>query len=121
MTPASAPGPTLRELAPARAGDKGRSLTLTVVARNAANYPMLRAGLTAAAVREHLSPRISGDVHRYEMPATATLLFLSERTPDDSVNTSLHRDRHGKTLSGLLLDLPIPTEPTTPSRSLEST
>ncbi|WP_369367985.1 hypothetical protein AB5L52_38665 [Streptomyces sp. CG4] len=121
MTSASPPGPTLRDRAHARAGDKGRSVTLTVVARNAADYPMLRAGLTAAAVREHLSPRISGDVHRYEMPVTAMLLFLCERAPDDSVTTSLHRDRHGKTLSGLLLDLPIPTEPSAPSRRLEST
>ncbi|MEU4929626.1 hypothetical protein AB0G54_24495 [Streptomyces yokosukanensis] len=48
MHPASAPGPTLRDLAHARAGDKGRGLTLTIVARNAADHPMLRARLTAA-------------------------------------------------------------------------
>ncbi|MEU9242300.1 hypothetical protein [Streptomyces sp. NPDC048385] len=108
MTAATVPTVILRLLAHARTGDKGRTLTVAVVARHAADYPALRDHLTPAVVREHLKGRVTGAVRRYEMPSTATLLFLCERDPTDTVTTSLHRDRHGKTLSGDLLDLPVP-------------
>jgi hypothetical protein len=110
----------LRLIAHARTGDKGRTLTVAVVARHEAHYPMLRDYLTATVVREHLTGRVSGAVHRYEMPSTATLMFLCERDPADTVATSLHRDRHGKTLSGNLLDLPVPLTRTTQHQRSET-
>ena len=105
---------TLRELAHARTGDKGRLVTMAVVARSKSDYDRLCEHLTPLVVRTHLADRISGTVTRFEMPGTTTLLFVCERDPTDTVNTSLHRDRHGKTLSGHLLDLivPLPDAPT---------
>ncbi|MGW6795310.1 AtuA-related protein [Streptomyces chartreusis] len=109
MTSRSRTNPTvLRELAHARTGDKGHLVTMAVVARNKTDYRQLREHLTPQVVREHLAGRISGNVARFEMPGTTTLLFVCERDPTDTVNTSLHRDRHGKTLSGDLLDLIVP-------------
>jgi hypothetical protein len=59
-------------------------------------------------------------VRRYEMPGIATLMFVCERAPEDTVTTSLHRDRHGKTRSGHLLDLPVPLMPTTRNQRSEA-
>ena len=97
----------LHELAHARAGDKGDTLTLSLFALREADYPLLAAQVTADAVRRHLAHIVRGEVRRYELPNLHALQFVCERALDTGVTTSLALDPHGKSLSYALLELEI--------------
>lgn len=97
----------LHELAHARAGDKGDTLTLSLFALRDADYPLLAAQVSAEAVKRHLANIVRGEVRRYELPNLHALQFVCERALDTGVTTSLALDPHGKSLSYALLELTI--------------
>jgi hypothetical protein len=97
----------LHELAHARAGDKGDTLTLALFAYRDEDYELLRREVTAAAVKGHLAHAVRGEVRRFELPGLHALQFVCERALDTGVTTSLALDPHGKTLSYALLELVI--------------
>ena len=97
----------LHELAHARAGDKGDTLTLALFAYRDEDYELLRQQVTAQAVKRHLGRIVHGDVRRFEVPALSALQFVCERALDTGVTTSLGIDPHGKTLSYALLEMVI--------------
>jgi hypothetical protein len=99
----------LHELAHARAGDKGDTLTLSVFALREADYPLLVGQVTPAAVKRHLAHIVEGDVRRYELPNLHALQFVCERALDTGVTTSLALDPHGKSLSYALLEFTVET------------
>ena len=99
----------LHELAHARAGDKGDTLTLALIAYRDADYELLRSQVTAAAVKRPLGHAVLGEVRRYELPGLGALQFVCERALDTGVTTSLTLDPHGKTLSYALLEMTIET------------
>lgn len=98
---------TLRQLAHARAGDKGHLLNIAVVAYQMADYPRLVRVLTADRVAAHLVDVAHGDVLRYEMPRIGALNFVLSRGPHESVTRTLALDAHGKSLSFALLEMEI--------------
>jgi len=85
----------LHELAHARAGDKGDTLTLALFAYRDADYELLRRQVTAQAVKQHLGHIVQGDVRRFEVPNLHALQFVCERALDTGVTTSLAIDPHG--------------------------
>jgi len=97
----------LHELAHARAGDKGDTLTLALICYRQDDYPLLREQVTAQAVKHHLGHLVQGVVRRYEVPNLHALQFVCERALDTGVTTSLGIDPHGKTLSYALLEMVI--------------
>ena len=97
----------LHELAHARAGDKGDTLTLSLFALREADYPLLVAQVTADAVKRHLAHIVQGDVRRHELPNLHALQFVCERALDTGVTTSLALDPHGKSLSYALLEMSV--------------
>ena len=97
----------LHELAHARAGDKGDTLTLALFAYRDEDYELLRRQVTAQAVKQHLGHIVQGDVRRFEVPNLHALQFVCERALDTGVTTSLTLDPHGKTLSYALLEMSI--------------
>lgn len=97
----------LYDLAHSRAGDKGNTLTLSLIPYNEADYPKLLACVTAERVKEHLKKVVSGDITRYEMPNISALLFVCEQALLTGVTTSLAVDIHGKTLSYALLEMEV--------------
>ena len=97
----------LHELAHARAGDKGDTLTLALISYREGDYPLLRERVTAEAVKRHLGHIVHGEVRRYEVPNLHALQFVCERALDTGVTTSLALDPHGKTLSYALLEMVI--------------
>jgi len=101
----------LHELAHARAGDKGDTLTLSLFALRDVDYPLLVAQVTADAVKRHLTYIVRGEVRRYELPHLHALQFVCERALDTGVTTSLALDPHGKSLSYALLELSIDAAP----------
>ncbi len=97
----------LHEVAHSRAGDKGTLVTLSLIPYRRHTYPELLREVTAERVREHLSHRISGTVTRHEMPNLPGLLFVCERSPRDTVTSSLYLDAHSKSLSSALLEMTV--------------
>ncbi len=97
----------LYELAHSRAGDKGNTLTLSLIPFNEADFEMLCAKVTVEKVKKHLVYIVSGEITRYELPNIASLLFVCEKALMGGVTTSLAMDTHGKTLSYALLEMEI--------------
>ena len=100
----------LYELAHARAGDKGNTTILSLIAYRAEDYPLLREHATADAVKRHFKGIIKGDVIRYELPGLSALQFVGHDALGGGVTTSLAIDSHGKSLSSALLQMEIEVE-----------
>ncbi|MBV9890893.1 MAG: hypothetical protein JO090_08425, partial [Rhizobacter sp.] len=89
----------LRELAHSRAGDKGDTSNLSLIAYDARHYDHLRRHVTASVVRAHLAGIVAGDVVRYELPQLAAFNFVLAHALAGGVTRSLAVDAHGKSLS----------------------
>ncbi|MFL6718770.1 MAG: hypothetical protein ACJ8G3_20645 [Burkholderiaceae bacterium] len=98
----------LREIAHARAGDKGNISNISVIAYDPADYPLLERWLTADRVRQHLRDVVHGEVRRYALPGLGALNFVLHDALAGGVTRSLALDAHGKTLSSALLTMEIP-------------
>jgi len=99
--------PKLYELAHCRAGDKGNTSTLSVIAYRAEDFPLLARELTVAAVARHLKGIVRGEVRRYELPQLGALQFVCDDALAGGVTTSLALDAHGKSLSSALLEMEV--------------
>ena len=98
----------LRELAHARAGDKGDTSQISVIAYEEGDYQYLAEHVTAERVRAHFATIVRGDVVRYELPGLGALNFVMDRALAGGVTRSLELDAHGKCLSSVLLEVEIP-------------
>ena len=99
----------LRDLAHARAGDKGDTAILSLFPLDDRHYAWLTTHVTAERVRTHLADYVTGEVVRYEVPGICGLQFVCTHALAGGVTTSLALDSHGKTLSSRLLGMRIPT------------
>ena len=98
----------LRELAHARAGDKGNISNISVIAYDPKDYPLLEHYLSAERVKAHLAQIVGGEVRRYTLPALGALNVVLHDALTGGVTRSLALDAHGKTLSFALLGIDIP-------------
>ena len=98
----------LRELAHSRAGDKGDTSNLSLIAYHERHYEHLRRHVTAAAVRAHFADLMGGEVVRHELPNLCAFNFVLTRALGGGVTRSLALDAHGKSFSSALLELEIP-------------
>jgi hypothetical protein len=99
--------PKLHELAHCRAGDKGDTSILSLIAYRAEDFPLLVELVTVDAVKKHLRGIVLGDIKRYELPGLWALQFVCERSLSGGVTTSLGLDAHGKSLSYALLEMNV--------------
>jgi hypothetical protein len=99
---------TLRDLAHTRAGDKGDTSNISVIAYDEADYALLERHVTAARVKVYLGDIVPGEVRRFVLPNIGALNFVLERALSGGVTRSLALDAHGKSLSSALLDMAIP-------------
>ena len=100
----------LQDIAIARSGDKGDRATLSVIARQPADYPLLERLLTAEAVKAHYAGIVRGEVERYALPHLGAVHFVLHAALGGGVTRSLSLDAHGKTLSAAILDLALPPQ-----------
>ena len=100
----------LREIAHSRTGDKGNISNISVIAYDAANYPLLVEHVTAERVAAVFKGVVTGTVTRYELPNVAALNFVLTGALGGGVTRSLALDAHGKGLSSAVLDLDLPEE-----------
>ena len=99
--------PKLHDIAHCRAGDKGDTSILSLIAFRAEDYPLLAERVTAEAVRAHLEGIVHGEVIRYELPQFGALQFVCSHALAGGVTTSLALDAHGKSLSYALLEMVV--------------
>ena len=97
----------LREVAHARAGDKGNRSNVAVFAFDPVHYGALRDQLTPERLKREFGTLLTGPIVRYELPALAGLNFVMDDALEGGVNESLNLDGHGKSWSSLVLGLDI--------------
>jgi hypothetical protein len=97
----------LHELAHCRAGDKGDTSILSLIAYRAEDYPLLVERVTVDAVKKHLQGIVLGEIRRYELPGLWALQFVCDQSLNGGVTTSLGLDAHGKSLSYALLEMNV--------------
>jgi hypothetical protein len=97
----------LYDLAHARAGDKGNTTILSLIAYKPEDYALLRERVTTDAVKKHFTGIIKGEVLRYELPGLGALQFVGHDALAGGVTTSLAIDMHGKSMSNALLEMEI--------------
>lgn len=99
---------TVRDLALVRAGDKGDTTNLVVVASSDAAYGRLSEQLTAERVEDRFAHLGTTTASRYDVPSVRAFNFVLEGTLGGGVTTSLRVDAHGKSLSSLLAGMELP-------------
>lgn len=93
----------LHAIAHGRAGDKGDVSNVSVIAYRPEAWPHLLEQVTGERVLAVFSHLGATACRRYELPNLRALNFVIEGALMGGVNASLGLDRHGKTLSYLLL------------------
>uniref|UniRef100_A0A453S591 AtuA-like ferredoxin-fold domain-containing protein n=1 Tax=Aegilops tauschii subsp. strangulata TaxID=200361 RepID=A0A453S591_AEGTS len=125
--PVSAPAPSgseiaLYRVAHSRAGDKGNDLNLSIIPHFLDDIGRLRTVITPEWVKASLSPLLDhslfpddGAIERrnnllervlveiYDVPGISSLNIVVRNILDGGVNCSRRVDRHGKTLSDIIL------------------
>jgi len=97
----------LYDIAHSRAGDKGNTLTLSLIPYKEEDFPWLCQQVTVGKVKAHLKEIVKGDIVRYELANISSLLFVCQQALTGGVTTSLSLDSHGKSLSYALLEMEI--------------
>lgn len=97
----------LREVAHSRTGDKGNIANISLIAYQMEMYPRLREHVTAERVKAWFGEIVQGQVVRYELPKIGALNFVLFDALGGGVTRSLALDRHGKSLSSVLLDMEL--------------
>ena len=97
----------IRDIAHARAGDKGNTSNVNVWAYDAADFELLMGVLTAERVKRAFPDLIRGNVERYVVPHLHGLNLVMQNALEGGVNSSLNLDSHGKSWSYLILGLEI--------------
>ena len=97
----------VRDIAHARAGDKGNTSNVNVWAYDAADFELLKRTLTPERIKQAFPDLICGDVERYVLEHLQGLNFVLHDALEGGVNSSLNLDSHGKSWSYLILGLEI--------------
>jgi hypothetical protein len=100
----------LRDIAHARAGDKGDRSNVSVFAYDRRHYAAIKAQVTAERVKTAFPNLLKGEVRRFELDHLGGLNFVMDRALEGGVNGSLNLDAHGKSWSFLLLGLTVEVE-----------
>ena len=95
------------ELGHSRAGDKGNTSNVSVVAYDDEAWHILRERLTVERVAQAYAHIAQGPVTRYELPRLRALNFVIENALGGGVTVSLAQDAHGKSLSYVMLGIEL--------------
>jgi hypothetical protein len=108
MSDATRNSPRLvRDIAHARAGDKGNISNINVWAYNPADFAALKRTLTPERLKREYPGLIRGTVERYVLEHLHGINLVLHEALEGGVNLSLNLDSHGKSWSYLVLALEI--------------
>ena len=97
----------LRQIAHARAGDKGDDSHVSLIVFERRHFEAVRRQVTAERVKAWFGDLVTGPVERYELPQLGGLNFVMHGALGGGVTRSLALDPHGKSRSALLLEMEI--------------
>lgn len=97
----------LHDIAHGRAGDKGDTSNISVIAFDAAGWALIRERLTVERVQQAFAHIARGPIRRYELPRLHALNFVIEGALGGGVTRSLAQDAHGKSLSSLMMTIEL--------------
>ncbi len=100
----------VRDIAHARAGDKGNTSNVNVWAYEPKDFELLKKTLTPERIKRTFPHLIRGTVTRYELPHLNGLNFVLTDALEGGVNASLNLNSHGKSWSYLILGLELESE-----------
>jgi len=90
-----------------RTGDKGNRSNISVIAWASELYPLIVAQITDDAIAQAFAHRRPSRVQRHLLPNLHAMNVVLDDVLDGGVNDALNLDSHGKSLSFLLLELPL--------------
>ena len=93
----------LHAIAHGRAGDKGNVSNISLIAYLPEAYDFIASEVSEKKVEALFAHLGAGAVKRYELPNLHAFNFVIQDALDGGVNASRSLDRHGKTLSFILL------------------
>lgn len=96
----------LRDLAFVRSGDKGDSVTIGVVAKTPAAYPILLRSITPETVRTLFGDWVRGPVEVYPMQNIEAVVVVMRRALGGGATRTLRLDQTGKAMGNGILRLP---------------
>jgi len=97
----------LYRLAHGRTGDKGNRSNISLIAWNAACWPVLVEQITEGRVASHFAARLPSRVQRFVLERLQAMNWVLDAVLDGGVNDALNLDSHGKALSYWLLQMPV--------------
>jgi hypothetical protein len=97
----------VRDIAHARAGDKGNTSNVNVWAYDPADFDLLKRTLTLERIKQAFPNLVRGKVDRYVIEHLHGLNIVMHDALEGGVNSSLNLDSHGKSWSYLLLGLEL--------------
>lgn len=97
----------LYDLAHGRAGDKGDTSNISIIAYAPENWNFLVQEVTAGRVRDHFGPSFSNEITRYLLPQLHAMNFVLTGALAGGVTRSLALDAHGKCLASVLLEMEV--------------
>jgi hypothetical protein len=97
----------VRDIAHARAGDKGNTSNINVWAYDPADFELLKRTVTAERVKQAFPHLIRGNVQRYVIEHLCGINLVMQDSLEGGVNRSLNLDSHGKSWSYLILGLEL--------------
>ena len=95
-------------LAHGRSGDKGDQANIGVIARDAADLPLLSAWLTPERVGAHFAHRAPSRVERFDLPGLNAINFVLHNVLGGGGMASLHTDNLAKAYAQVLLTMEVP-------------
>jgi hypothetical protein len=100
----------VRDIAHARAGDKGNTSNVNVWVYDPADFELLKRTLTPERIKKEFPNLVRGTVTRYVLEHLHGLNFVMTEALEGGVNASLNLDSHGKSWSYLILGLKLAAE-----------
>jgi hypothetical protein len=97
----------VRDIAHARAGDKGNTSNVNVWVYDPADFALLKQNLTVERIKREFPRLMRGNVTRYAVEHLHGLNFVMQDALEGGVNASLNLDSHGKSWSYLILGLEL--------------
>jgi len=100
----------VRDIAHARAGDKGNTSNVNIWVYDPADFELLKQTVTPERIKKEFPNLIRGDVKRHVIEHLHGLNIVMTDALEGGVNASLNLDSHGKSWSYLILGLTLARE-----------
>jgi hypothetical protein len=100
----------VRDIAHARAGDKGNTSNVNIWVYDPEDFELLKRSVTAERIKQEFPKLVRGNVTRYVIEHLHGLNLVMGEALEGGVNASLNLDSHGKSWSYLILGLTLDTD-----------